>query len=111
VTGEGYSRALFEHCASLPGAVAGYPFGETVFRVGGRVFVFLGRPPRAEATVKVPRDRRRALLGRPWIRRARWVGRLFGWLTASPTDDEMLRCTLALVDRSYELVAARAVRR
>jgi predicted DNA-binding protein (MmcQ/YjbR family) len=104
-----YFRALFDHCASLPDAAEGHPFGETVFRVGGHVFVFLGKPQSPDVTVKVRRSERRALLARSWIRRARWVGWAFGWVTASPIDDETLQCALWLVDRSYELVATRSL--
>jgi hypothetical protein len=36
-------RALFEHASAKPDAVLDHPWGDTVFKVRGKIFVFLGR--------------------------------------------------------------------
>jgi predicted DNA-binding protein (MmcQ/YjbR family) len=102
-----FTQAL-ERCRSQPSATEERFFGETAFRVRGRVFAFLGRPDRAAVTVKPPAEDVERLLRRPWVRRAAYVGR-FGWLTVEICDDASLRFALDLIDRSY--LAASAPRR
>jgi predicted DNA-binding protein (MmcQ/YjbR family) len=100
---------VIERCRLKPGAVEARLLGETVFRVRGRVFVFLGRTPRAAVTVKPRPEEAERVLHRPDVRRARYIGR-FGWLTVAVLDEESLRLALSLMDDSY-LVAAAASRR
>lgn len=98
--------AVIERCRSRPGAVEDHILGEIVFRVRGRVFAFMGRRDRAAVTVKAPAEDAARLLCRPYVRRARYVGR-FGWLTVEMRDEESLRLALGLVDGSYLLAASR----
>jgi predicted DNA-binding protein (MmcQ/YjbR family) len=101
--------AALDRCRAQPGAAEERVFGETVFRVHGRVFAFLGRADRAAVTVKPPSEDVERLLRRPFVRRARYVGR-FGWLTVEMSDDESLGLALELIDRSYLLAARGAPR-
>jgi predicted DNA-binding protein (MmcQ/YjbR family) len=103
-------RLLWEHCAALPGAVARRRWGESMFRVRGLVFAFMGSPAVPAVTVKVSEDVRPRVLRHPSVRRAHYVGRL-GWLTVCVRDGESLRLALELVDRSYALAAAGRRRR
>jgi predicted DNA-binding protein (MmcQ/YjbR family) len=103
VTHPSFAEAL-ERCRSQPSAAEERFFGETVFRVRGRVFAFLGRPDRAAVTVKPPAEDIERLLRLPFARRARYIGR-FGWLTVEMRDEESRRLALDLIDRSYLLAA------
>jgi predicted DNA-binding protein (MmcQ/YjbR family) len=100
-----YVTALYEHCAKKPDAVEDHPWGETVFKVKGRVFAFLGRGERAGVTVKVPPEELELLLSNPSVSRARYVGR-YGWVSVRIEDDETLELALGLIDDSYELISA-----
>jgi predicted DNA-binding protein (MmcQ/YjbR family) len=84
--------------------------GETIFRVRGRAFAFVGRPDRAAVTLKPPPEDIERLLREPRVRRARYIGR-FGWLTVMMRDEGSVRLALALVDESYRHAAAGPRRR
>ena len=107
-----YFRELWQHCSAKPSAVEDHPWGETVFKVRGKVFAFLGYPESDSVaiTVKVPPGDRDVLLKLPHIRTAAYVGR-FGWITVYITDADTLSLALDLVDESYELIAAQKRRR
>jgi len=100
-----FAEAL-ERCRLQPGAAEEHVFGETVFRVRGRIFAFLGRPDRAAVTVRPAAEDLERLLRRPFVRRARYVGR-FGWLTVEMREEDELRFALDLIDESYLLAAER----
>jgi len=99
-----YSKAMYDHCAAKPGALEDHPWGETVFKVSGRVFAFLGGLDRGGVTVKVPPEELDVLLEHPRIERARYVGR-FGWVSVTVADDETLDLVRGLIDDSYELIS------
>jgi predicted DNA-binding protein (MmcQ/YjbR family) len=95
---------MYDHCAAKPGAAEDHPWEETVFKVSGRVFAFLGGLDRGGVTVKVPPEELDLLLEHPTIRRARYVGR-FGWVSVTVADDETLKLALGLIDDSYDLIS------
>src|SRR2546425_12490311 len=99
-----FFRALWEYCSTKPSAIEDHPWGETVFKVRGKVFAFLGNPDSATVTVKVPPGDHDILLALPHIHFASYVGR-FGWITVSIEDEETLSLALDLVDQSYDLIA------
>lgn len=101
---------LREHARSKPQAVEDHPWGETVYKVHGKVFVFLGAPERAQITVKAPPDELDLLLGVPYIQRAKYVGR-YGWITVTIEDEPSLDLARQLVDDSYQLIGAGQGRR
>lgn len=103
-------RALWEHCAANPEAVEDHPWGDTVFKIRGKVFAFLGGPESVGVTVKVPPDELDTLLEASFIKRAKYVGR-YGWLSVRIEDDDALKLALDLVDDSFEIVGARGARR
>lgn len=84
-----------------PGAWEDYPWGETVWKVGKKVFTF-GSADRI--TVKSTLDRQAALVQHPNIEVAAYVGR-HGWVTIFLRDEDTLALALDLVDDSYEAVA------
>jgi predicted DNA-binding protein (MmcQ/YjbR family) len=99
---------VLARCRSRPDATEDRFLGETVFRVRGRVFAFIGRPNRAAVTVKLPNHDAERLVRLPYARRARYVGR-FGWLTVEIRDEESLGVALDAVDRSHQLAASRPI--
>jgi predicted DNA-binding protein (MmcQ/YjbR family) len=112
VTNENWNpvfQALHEHCAAKPSAVKDKPWGEddTVFKVRGKIFAFLGHHDHAGVTVKVPPDEIDRLLAFPYIKRSRYIGR-YGWVSVSIGNEDTLDLALRLVDQSYDLIAAKA---
>ena len=105
-----YYRALYEHCRQKPDAVEEHPWGDTVFKVRGRIFAFLGPRDRPGVTVKPSPDERDVLLELPYVRVASYVGR-FGWVYVTIEDEEALTLALGLVDDSYDLISSRGKRR
>jgi predicted DNA-binding protein (MmcQ/YjbR family) len=99
-------QAIWEHCRDKPGAVEDHPWGDTVFKIKGKVFAFLGTPESPGATVKAPPDELDVLLDAPFIKRSRYIGR-YGWISVRVDDEDALRLVLDLVDDSYEIVKSR----
>jgi predicted DNA-binding protein (MmcQ/YjbR family) len=104
-------KKLYHHARKKPDAVEDHPWGETVFKIKGKVFVFLGHPEseRVGLTVKAPPDELEPLLMLPFVERARYVGR-FGWVSVRVEDDEALELALELIDDSYDLIAPKRKR-
>jgi predicted DNA-binding protein (MmcQ/YjbR family) len=96
-------------CASLPGAVEDYPFGDgiTVFKVGGRMFALVpleGEP--ATVNLKCDPDLALALRARYAAVRPGYHQNKRHWntveLDGSIEEDEVRE----MIDHSYELVVA-----
>ena len=102
-----YFRALWNRCSAKPGAVEDHPWGETVFKVGGKVFAFLGTPDHGGVGVKVAPDQIEGLLALPYVERSPYIGR-FGWLAISITDNDALELAQELVNASYEIIASKS---
>jgi predicted DNA-binding protein (MmcQ/YjbR family) len=96
-------RALFEHASAKPGAVLDHPWGDTVFKVGGKIFVYLGGNA---VTVKPFPEELDLLLGRPGVVRSKYIGR-YGWVTMQIEDDEGLELAKSLIDDTYGQIAAK----
>jgi predicted DNA-binding protein (MmcQ/YjbR family) len=101
-----FFQALYAHCAAKPLAVEDHPWGETVFKIGGKVFAFLGLPDAAAIAVKAAPDEISSLLLLSFVRRSPYIGR-FGWLRVTVEDEDGLDVALRLIDKSYELIAAK----
>jgi predicted DNA-binding protein (MmcQ/YjbR family) len=103
-----YFERLWEHCAAKPEAVEDHPWGDTVFKVKGKIFAFLSDPasPDVGVTLKPDGEELDALLGLPFIRKAAYVGR-FGWVSVSIENEESLELALSLIDDSYDIVSKR----
>jgi predicted DNA-binding protein (MmcQ/YjbR family) len=109
-TAHRYFQALYDTCAAKPMAEEDHPWGETVFKVGGKVFAFLGHGERAGVTVKAAPDEIDSLLALPYVKRSAYIGR-FGWVSVAITDEDTLDLALRLVDRSYDLIVAKLPRK
>ena len=99
-------QAIWQHCNDKPDAVEEHPWGDTVFKVKGKVFAFLGTPETPGVGVKAPPDELEMLLGVPFIERSKYIGR-YGWVSVSVSDDDALRLALELIDDSYEIIKSR----
>jgi predicted DNA-binding protein (MmcQ/YjbR family) len=102
----GFFKELFAYCAAKPLAEEAHPWGETVFKIGGKLFVVLSDTDPARVTVKPNPAELEALLNLPFICRAAYVGR-FGWVTVTIEDEDSLDVALRLVDQSYDAIAAK----
>jgi len=106
-----FARAVQQHCLSFPGAWEDYPWGDIVWKVGTKIFCFLGGSGNlAGVTVKATQDDADALCQMPHIQRARYIGR-HGWVSVTVADEAALGQALDLIDESYRLVAAPSRRR
>jgi predicted DNA-binding protein (MmcQ/YjbR family) len=102
-----YFRALRTHCAAKPGAWEDHPWGETVFKVGEKIFAFLGTPDQGGVGVKVSPEQIESLLRMPFIKRSPYIGR-YGWLSVTVDDEDALELALELVDGSYAQIASKS---
>ena len=98
-------RPVWERCAALPGAAEDHPWGETVFKVRGKVFCFFGTHE-PQITVKPAGDDLEAMLALPFIRRAAYIGR-YGWVTVRIEDEPALDLALELVETTYRGIAGK----
>ena len=97
--------------AGLPEAWEDHPWGETVFKVRKKVFVFLGvldGRSGMHLTVKL-RDSHDEATTFDWVVPARYGLDRGGWVTCTPPDDAPLPMILGWIEESYRLVAPRAL--
>jgi predicted DNA-binding protein (MmcQ/YjbR family) len=82
------------------GVTEDHPWGDTVWKVKGKMFATGG----THCTIKSTPDKQSALIQHPAISVAPYVGR-YGWVSIEVTDKETLALCLDLIDESYDLVA------
>ena len=95
--------------ASLPEAWEDHPWGESVFKVGKKVFVFFGVPDPERSfglTVKLPESNAQAL-ALPWVVPAGYGLDRGGWVSATPPDDIPFDLVAEWIEESYRAVAPR----
>jgi predicted DNA-binding protein (MmcQ/YjbR family) len=93
--------------AGLPEAWEDHPWGESVFKVGKKVFVFFGMLEPAEPlrlTVKLPTSNSQAL-AMPWVVPAGYGLDRGGWVTATPPEDVPFDLIAEWIEESYRAVA------
>lgn len=99
-----FSRELQRYCLSFEGAWEDYPWGDIVYKVGGRIFCFLGiGGGMAGVTVKATHEDADALCQLPHIEPARYIGR-HGWVSVAIEDAAVLGQAFDLIAESYRLV-------
>lgn len=101
------AEELRAHAFGLPQAWEDHPWGESVAKVGKKVFVFFGMPddeagPRL--TVKLRESLDEALM-MPWVVPAGYGLDRGGWVTATAPDDAPLEMLIGWVEESYRAVA------
>jgi len=87
--------------------VEDHPWGETVFKIGGKVFAFLGSADHGRVALKVSPDQIDGLLALPFVQRSPYIGR-YGWLAITIADDDALALAQELVDASYETIRSKS---
>jgi predicted DNA-binding protein (MmcQ/YjbR family) len=95
--------------AGLPEAWEDHPWGESVYKVGRKVFVFFGvleSDPGHRFTVKL-RDSREEALAFEWVVPSGYGLDRGGWVTCVAPDDVPLDMVTGWVEESYRLVAPR----
>lgn len=98
---------IFAFAGGLPEAWEDHPWGEPVFKVRKKVFVFLGAyptDPGVRLTVKL-RDSHDEALALPWIEPAGYGLDRAGWVTGVAPDDTPLEMLTDWIEESYRLVA------
>ena len=96
-----------QFAAGLPGAWEDHPWGESVFKVGKKVFVFLGVPDAEDGlrfTVKL-RDSHDEAMAMPWAVPAGYGLDRGGWVTCDAPDDVPLEMIAGWIEESYRIVA------
>lgn len=100
-------KTLLDFALSLPGAYPDHPWGETVAKVGKKVFVFLGHDERAVGfSAKLPASSEAALL-LPFAKPTGYGLGKSGWVTASFDEGEDVPVDLLLgwIEESYRAIA------
>jgi predicted DNA-binding protein (MmcQ/YjbR family) len=106
-TGSPFFQAMYEYAAAKPLAKEDHPWGETVFKIGGKVFVFLGTPDHPGVGLKADPEELDSLLSLPFIKRSPYIGR-YGWVRVTVENEDALDVALRLIDQSYDLIAVKA---
>ena len=99
---EGTFQNIQARCLGKPGAVEDYPWGETVWKVGGKMFAVWGDE---SLGVKSTLEKQAALIMHPHIKVASYVGK-YGWVAMSIEDGDDLELAYDLIDESYQMVVA-----
>ncbi len=97
------------HAFGLPGAWEDHPWGESVAKVGKKVFVFFGLAEPDDGlrfTVKLAASLEEALM-MPWVVPAGYGLDRGGWVSAAAPDDAPVEMLIGWVEESYRAVAPR----
>ena len=109
---ESLSRAVRAFTFSLPEAWEDHPWGDTVAKVGKKVFVFLGADEPDDGGcwlgVKLPQSKEDAL-GLPFTRPMGYGLDRGGWVGIQAPPDMPLEVLTAWVEESYRAVAGRTL--
>lgn len=100
---------LRTHAAGLPEAWEDHPWGETVYKVGKKVFVFFGvleSHAGVRLTVKL-RDAHEEAMAFEWVVPAGYGLDRGGWVTCSVPDDAPPEMIIGWIEESFRLVAPR----
>jgi len=93
--------------AGLPEAWEDHPWGESVYKVGKKVFVFFGMleaDSGLRLTVKL-RDSHEEAMAFEWVVPARYGLDRGGWVTCVAPDDAPLEMITGWIEESYRIVA------
>ena len=100
--------AVHAFAAGLPEAWEDHPWGESVYKVGKKVFMFFGVPddadPRLRLIVKL-RDSLDEAMSFDWVEPAGYGLDRGGWVSAVVPDDAPPDMVTAWIAESYRLVA------
>ena len=97
------AKAIHRIAMAMPDAWEDHPWGDVVYKVGEKIFVFVG-PNSGGMTVKAPREDAAGLCELPGIAPSAYIGR-HGWITLAPEVVADLAFAEGLIHASYELIA------
>jgi predicted DNA-binding protein (MmcQ/YjbR family) len=101
-------KALKKHAAAKPGAWEDHPWGETVYKVAKKVFVFLGHADSGYGlSCKLPDSAEAAITMFSFAEPTGYGLGKAGWVSAhfAPNDDVPLDLLKQWIDESYAAVA------
>jgi predicted DNA-binding protein (MmcQ/YjbR family) len=101
-------KALQKHAAGKPGAWEDHPWGETVYKIGKKVFVFLGTGDGSYGmSCKLPDSSEAAVTMFRWAEPTGYGLGQSGWVTArfERTEDVPVDLLRQWIDESYAAVA------
>jgi predicted DNA-binding protein (MmcQ/YjbR family) len=93
-----------DFAAGLPEAWEDHPWGETVYKVGRKVFVFLGVGDTGHLTVKL-HDSHDEAMAFAWCKPSGYGLDRGGWVSCTVPEDAPLDMLLGWIEESYRLVA------
>ena len=105
-------KALKKHAAEKPGAWEDHPWGETVYKIGKKVFVFLGKGESGYGmSCKLPDSGEAATTMFSWAEPTGYGLGKSGWVTAhfAPKDDVPFDLLKQWIDESFVAVAPKRV--
>jgi predicted DNA-binding protein (MmcQ/YjbR family) len=105
-------RALKKYAAEKPDAWVDHPWGETVYKVGKKVFVFLGHPDYGYGmSCKLPQSGEAAVTMFSWAEPTGYGLGKAGWVSArfEPKEDVPVDLLKLWVDESYQSIAPKRV--
>ena len=101
-------KALKKYAAAKPGAWEDHPWGETVYKVAKKVFVFLGHPDYGYGmSCKLPDSGEAAVTMFSWAEPTGYGLGKAGWVSVrfEPKDDVPVDLLRQWIDESYASVA------
>lgn len=109
---KGVTETLRAAALAYPGAWEDFPWGESVVKVGKKVFVFMGRDASGSIglSAKLP-ETFHAALGEPFAAPTGYGLGKSGWVTAKFTDEKDVPVPLMLqwIDESYRAIAPKTL--
>jgi len=101
-------KRLRKYAAAKPGAWEDHPWGETVYKVAKKVFVFLGHPDSGYGlSCKLPQSGEAAITMFSWAEPTGYGLGKAGWVSAhfEATEDVPVELLEQWIDESYAAVA------
>jgi len=102
------AKPIRAFAAGLPGAWEDHPWGESVFKVGKKVFVFFGVGDEGHLTVKL-HDHRDEAMAFDWVKPSGYGLDRGGWVSCALPPDAPVEMVVGWIEESYRIVAPKRV--
>jgi len=102
------AKPIRAFAAGLPGGWEDHPWGESVFKVGKKVFVFFGVGDEGHLTVKL-RDHRDEAMAFDWVKPSGYGLDRGGWVSCALPPDAPVEMVVGWIEESYRIVAPKRV--
>jgi predicted DNA-binding protein (MmcQ/YjbR family) len=97
--------SIRDFAAGLPEAWVDHPWGETVYKVGKRIFVFLGEVEDGSHIGVKLRDSYEEAMAFEWVKPSGYGLDRGGWVSCTVPPDAPPDMVLGWIEESYRLVA------